>query len=181
MPTTRCLQVELHCVHVILAPAAETVKYGPLCLFQGLCHFVETVERDQGRAHAPHMVAVVVLQVIYPPRGEALSILLLVVKRPSCTYALLSGWSGLESSREDWELTVSRTRHFASTRIHAEEEASIVQLIGHGSHATGEFGLVRDEVPIFAAATGPAVVEYNVLISQVLQAEIGQKLRGFEQ
>jgi hypothetical protein len=51
-----------------------------------------------------------------------------------------------------------------------------VQSVGHGKHAVWELGLVDYEVAIVAASARPAIVENDVVVTEISEAVIDQQL-----
>jgi hypothetical protein len=139
-------------VYVVFSPAAETVENGPSRSLEGFRHLVESVERDDGCSKATHVIAVVVLQVVHAPRGEARCVLRLIVKRSSVTC----------------------TSQFASTRVHAKQQVLVVQSVRHSVHTVRELGFVDDQISIIASSARPAIIENYVVIAEVSEPVVDQ-------
>ena len=66
------------------------------------------------------------------------------------------------------------TRHDARVRVEAEFQAEIVHVCTEGSNAVGKFGMVFDNVARNVAVLLPAVVQIQVFVAQILEAQINE-------
>ena len=76
---------------------------------------------------------------------------------------------------------VTTTRHRSSASIQAELEAHAMDLVYHRFDAIGPLVRVWNKIAARVALLGtPAVIDVDVLIAQILQAEADELIRGIE-
>lgn len=117
-------------MHVVLSPATQAVQDRPSRSLERLGHLIEAVERHNRRPKPPHMITIIILQIIDTPRSKALRILRLPVQRAR----------------------IPRASHLPGAGVHAEQQILVVQFVRHGQHPIGKLLLVDDEVAVVAAA-----------------------------
>jgi hypothetical protein len=107
------------------------------------------------------MVAIVIFEVIHIPFRKALRVLFLMVKRPF----------------------VACTCHLSGTGVDAEGQTLGMEQLRDGFHAIGEFVVVDDDMTIVASALGvlPAIVQQDIIVANLLEADVDQGLGGVEE
>lgn len=146
-------------VGVVVAPIAKGIDDRAAGIVQSLAHNVIAVEAELGSPGLPLIVAVIILKVIHTPRGEDVGVLLLVAQA-----------AGIFAAGED-----------ACRAIHSILHAQVVDAVGNSLHAVGKLLGVVDEVAGVIAAGRPAIIEHDVVITQVAQAVVNHGLSGVEQ
>lgn len=111
-------------MHVVLPPAAEAVHYCAPCSVERERHGVIPLERDLGRPEASAGIAVVVLEVVDPPRRPRLCIEDFVVQGAG----------------------VARTGELAGGGVHPVKQVLGVKGVRNEFHARRETREVREEV-----------------------------------
>lgn len=71
----------IYSMRVVLSPIAQAVQYWPSSGIKCLPHCVISVKRDLWSTEAPHVVAVIIFQIINPPISEGFSIVGFKVER----------------------------------------------------------------------------------------------------
>lgn len=99
------------------------------------------------------------LQIVDSPRGKGVCIGGLVAQTPS----------------------ILRTCVLSSGRVHTKAHAEAVDFVCDICHSIGEFGKVGPQGSIVVASIAPAVVQNNVVISRISQADLSHALCSAEQ
>jgi hypothetical protein len=92
-----------------------------------------------------HVEAIIILEIINSPTSKCV-----------CVYSLIPQTPGIAS-----------TGVLPSVRVHAKTQPKGVEIVGHSSHAAGEFGGVSNEriVVAWVPPTTPAIVQNHIMIA----------------